>query len=114
MRGEPGQHMVRVLPHRLGDDQRRVGRNLAEDGHAFALAGDEAVAGAGLLVVGADDLVAGLGDGSAERLLHFLLGRPALLVGREPQVAAGDEIDFLTVHRWRMLVCHGALSFGNP
>ena len=62
---------MRVLPDGFGDDERRVGRNLAEDGHAFALAGDEAVAGAGLFVMGADELVAGVGDRAAERLLPF-------------------------------------------
>ena len=88
-----------------------VGRNLAEDFHASRwLRIDEAVAGAGLFVVGADDLVAGVGDRAAERLFHFLLGRPADSVGGEPQVAAGDEVDFVSAAMQR--ACgHGSLSF---
>ena len=40
---QPGQHVVAVLPHRLGDDERRVGRDALEDLDARALAVDEAV-----------------------------------------------------------------------
>ncbi len=93
MRREPGQHVVRILPDGLGHDQRRRGRNLAEDLHAFSLAGDKPVARAGPLMMGSDEIVAGIGDGTRQRLLHFLLGRPADPVRRNPQIAAGDQVD---------------------
>ena len=44
---KPAQHVVRVLPDRLGHDQRRLGVDSAKDLHAFLLRADEAV----LLVV---------------------------------------------------------------
>ena len=51
----------------------------------------------GLLAVGMGPhhlIALGL-DSPGQRFLHFLLRGPALLVGREAQVAAGDEIDLL-------------------
>jgi hypothetical protein len=101
---ETGQHMVRILPDSLGYHEGRLGRNLSENGHPLMLASDKAVAGARLLSVGANDRVACVGDGVAKNFFHFLLGRPALLVRREPQIAAGYQIDVLTIHGRRALV----------
>ena len=44
MRDQAGEDVMAVLPDRLGDDERRVGGNVAEDFHAVLLAVDEAVA----------------------------------------------------------------------
>ena len=46
MSAQPGQHVMAVLPDRLGHDDGRVAVDAREHVHAHALAGDEAVAGA--------------------------------------------------------------------
>ena len=48
MAAQPGEDVMAVLPDRLGDDERRVAVDAREDVHAHALAGDEAVARAGI------------------------------------------------------------------
>src|SRR5262245_41122480 len=102
--------MVRILPHGLGDHQWRGGRNLAKNGHSLALAGNETVAGIRSFLMSADDLVAGLGDGAAERGFHLLLGRPTFLIGREPKIAAGNQVNFLSVPGSGVFVSHGSRS----
>ena len=43
VRDQPAQDVVRILPDRLGDDQRGVGIDAGEDRHALLLGADEAV-----------------------------------------------------------------------
>ena len=56
MADEPGQDVVRVLPHRLGDDDRQVGVDLGEHLEALLLAGDESVTERRVVRVGSLDL----------------------------------------------------------
>ena len=41
--------------------------------------------------MGTQQFVAGVGDGPRQSLFHLVLRRPALLIGRQPQVAAGHQ-----------------------
>ena len=92
MRRQSRQHVMRVLPHGFGDDERRVGIEGAEDIDALALTGDEAVLILRLVRMGAPDDVAFGGHRRAKRRLHGGLRRPADLVGGQTKVAAGDEL----------------------
>jgi hypothetical protein len=94
VRDEAGQHMVRVLPDRLGDDQRRLGIDAGKHLHAFLLGGDETVLQGGLVGMGADQFATEFGDGGRQGLLHGMLGGPADFVGGLAEIAAGDEEDF--------------------
>ena len=63
VRQQAGQHVVRVLPDRLGDDQRGLRVDSGEDLHALGLRADEAVLLIPLVRMGPHDLVAEVGDG---------------------------------------------------
>ena len=105
VREQAVEDVVRVLPDGLGDDQRLVGIDVAEDLHAFLLIADEAVLFVLLVRVAADELVAlGLECGG-EGLLHRGLGGPALLVGGEAEVAVDDELKSL---------CCGVIRLVHP
>ena len=78
---EPGQNVVGVLPHRLGDDDRRLRVDLGEHLEALLLAGDEAVLERRVVGMGALDLDAELRERGRDLLLHRLLRRPARFVG---------------------------------
>ena len=91
MGDKPGKQVMGILPHGLGDDERRLWVESGEYGHALFLRADEAVFLRGLVGVGADEPVAELGDGGGEALLHGALGRPADFVGGVAQIAVGDE-----------------------
>ena len=95
MRGEASENVMRVLPDGLGDDERRVGINVLEDVHAFALRINEAVFGVRIELVRANQFVAFSLERGGERGFHFLLRRPARLVGREAQIATGDELNLV-------------------
>ena len=58
MGGEPGQHVMAVLPDGFDDDQRRIWRDVAEDLHAALLAVDEAVLFDGIVGMAAADFAA--------------------------------------------------------
>ena len=104
---QAGQHVMRVLPDRLGHDQAGLGIDLPEDLHPFLLRADEAVLLVRLVGMRPHQFVAGLGHGARQLGLHLLLGRPALLIGRQPQVAAGDQQDLL------LLTLIGLVMVGN-
>ncbi len=87
---EAVKHVMAVLPDRLGDDQRRGGREGAEHLHALLLAGDEAVAGGFVHRMAAADFKSLGAHGEHHLLLHGVLRGPAHRVRREAQVAAGD------------------------
>ena len=93
VRGQSGQHMMRILPDSLGNDQRRVGIDAAKNLDALALAGDEAVLFLRVVGVGAFDREALRFDRFDEGVFHRLLGGPAGLIRGETQIAAGDELD---------------------
>ena len=95
MREQSVQQVVRILPHRLSDDERGIGIDVAKHLDALLLRADEAVAQLRFVRVGADQSVAKRGDGGRELGLHLGLGGPALLVGGSAQVAVGDELDDL-------------------
>ena len=73
--------MIRILPDRLGHDERRVGRNLAEDFDAILLAVDEAVFLSRVVRMPALDPIALLLDHGGERLFKIHLLFFAGLVG---------------------------------
>ena len=100
---QPRQHVMRVLPDRLRDDQRTVGIDATEHLDAFELAGDEAVALPPFERVRALDLTAFRGKGIGQLPLHVPLGRPAGAVGGGAEVSAGHQLDVLSgFHRERM------------
>jgi hypothetical protein len=102
MGGQSGQHMVRVLPHGLGDDERRIWRDAAEDLNALPLAGDEAVLLLRIIGMGSfDDAALGF-ESCGKGILHGLLRGPAGLIGGKTQIAAGDEVDGLAHGRLRL------------
>ena len=82
---EAREHVMRVLPHRFGDDDRRMRVHArAEDLQAFPLRLDEPVFLVFLVGMRADEFIAGSTDGLGELLFHRLLRGPADLVGAEP------------------------------
>ena len=83
MRRQAGEDVMRILPHRLGHDERRVGVHLAKNFETLALAGDEAVLLLGLERMRAPDAEAFRFQGGPERCLHRDLRRPANLIGGE-------------------------------
>jgi len=92
--------MMRVLPHSLGDDERRVRVNAAKDLDALPLAGDEAVLLFGIVRMRAPRFpTLGL-EGFGERVLHGFLRRPASLVGGKAEIATGDDLDGLGGFGW--------------
>ena len=95
MRGESGEDVMRVLPDGFRNDERRGRVNVFEHFQAFALRINEAVPGRRVVGVRAYDFIALGLDGGAEGVFHCLLRRPANLVGRETQIAAGDELDLI-------------------
>ncbi len=92
MIAQPGQDVVAVLPHGLGDDHGSFPGNALEDLHAHALRPDKAVLLDGIIRVGALEAHPLPGEGGNDALLHRFLSRPADLIGRQTQVAAGDQI----------------------
>ncbi len=113
MAQKPGQHVMRVLPDGLGHDQLGARVDPGEDTHPFLLRADEPVLLVRLVGMGTDELVAGVCHGPPQGLLHLLLGGPADLVGREPQVAAAHEQDLLLLdfrrfgEFWDLIGGHG-------
>ena len=90
---QPGEHVMAVLPDRLGHDQRRLRRDAAEDLEPHALAADEPVPGGGVDVVGAHHLPAVGRERVGEDALQADLGGPARRVRGLAQVARRDEVD---------------------
>ncbi len=97
MRNQAVQKVVRILPDRFGHDQTRGGVDLAKDLHPFPLRTDEPMLFLPLVGVSPDQLVAKTGHRIGQRLLHLVLRRPAVLVGRQAEVPVGDQENlFLT------------------
>ena len=92
MREQPVQQVMRVLPHRLGNDQRRVGRDVFENFHSVFLAVDEAVLFFRIERMAALHRPSLALDGGDDDCFHGGLRRPAFLVRGQTQVAAGDEV----------------------
>ena len=92
MRGESGEDVMRVLPDGFGDNERRIGINALEDIHAFALRINKTVSGVLVILVRADDVIAFRLERGGEGGFHLFLRGPADLIGREAQIAAGDEL----------------------
>jgi hypothetical protein len=91
MADQPVQHVVRVLPDRLGHDQLATGIDPGEDLHPFFLRADEAMFLVLLVRMGAHQPVAACLDRPGQGRFHFLLGGPAFLIRGQAQVAAGDQ-----------------------
>lgn len=90
---ETVKDVVGVLPHRFGDDERGIARDLAKDLHAVLLRIDETVTdGLAKRVCPLERPPLGL-DGAAERALHLPLGSLALPVRRLAQVTVRNEVD---------------------
>ncbi len=92
MRAQAREHMVAVLPHGLGDDERRVDGNGIEHLQAHPLAADEPVTCRRVDVVRPLDGPAKVTHGGGDDPLELDLCGPARCVGRFSEVAAGDEI----------------------
>ena len=88
---QPGQDVMAVLPDGLDHDQRRIGGNLPEDFHAVPLAVDESVPLFGVDWMAAADFAPKPTNPLGYGFFDGFLGRPAELIGRRTQVAAGDE-----------------------
>ena len=80
-----------VLPDGLDDDEGSIRRNLPEDFDAVPLAIDESVPLVRVDWVAAADFVPSLRTRLGYGFFDGVLGRPAELIGRRTQVAAGDE-----------------------
>ena len=92
---QPRQHVMRILPDRLGDDERRLRIDRSKDFDPLALRRNETVPNVFLVRMRPHDLEAGGRDRSAKALFHFQLRRPALLICRQPQISASDELNLL-------------------
>ena len=90
MVNQTGKHVVRVLPHRLGNNQRCAGIDSGENSHAFFLRTDEAMALRRLEGVRPHKPATVFAYHGTELLFHRLLGGPARFVGAGTQVATGD------------------------
>ena len=82
-----------VLPDRFRDDQRRVPGDVPEHFHAVFLAVDEPVPLFRVERMRALDVAARAFDGRDDLRLHGGLRLLAFLVGGEPQVSVGDEVN---------------------
>lgn len=83
--------MVRVLPDRLGHDQRRFRVDLGKYLHAFLLRTDETVLYLGFIRMSPNQFVAEGSDGLGQFPLHRFLSGPTSLIRRLPEVTVGDE-----------------------
>ena len=83
--------MVRILPDTFRHDQRRIRVQLAKNFDPHFLRINEAMLFDAVERVGANHLPAFRFQRGAERLFHFVLFRPAVLVGGRAKVATGDE-----------------------
>ena len=88
---EPGEHVIGVLPDRLGHHQRHARLDAREHVEPLAGAGDEAVASRPGRSMAPLERPAGPGERRDEVSLHGFLGRPANAVGLLAEVAAGNE-----------------------
>ncbi len=89
-----GKDVVAVLPYGLSDNDRRVGMDLQENVHAHALIIDEAVPPILAVRVRAAQGKPFGPQGFGELLFHLRLSRPADLICRLAQIAAGDQQHF--------------------
>ena len=105
------QHVMRVLPDGLGNDDRSIGIDaVAEDLHPLLLRLDESVFLVVLVLMGANELIPRRRDGFGQLFFHRLLRRPADLVGAEAQIAVGDELDLFSFQlACRAVRCHAAI-----
>src|ERR1039457_6205295 len=78
--------MMTVLPDSFHHHQRRIRRQSTEYFHSEFLAIDESMLLDGVEGIPATHLAAFLADGIHDGLFGLGLRRPALLVGREPQI----------------------------
>ena len=97
---EARQDVMAVLPHRFGHDHGGVRVHAAKDLDAHLLGINKAVLFLLVVGVGADDGPAFSLQGAGEGRLHLRLFRPALLVGREAQIAAGDKVSLPGFQGW--------------
>ena len=100
MRHESMKQVMGVLPYRFGDNQWCVRIQLGENIHALLLRSNESVSLLFFKSVGSLQLVTTCSHRLSQRLLHFLLRCPAILIGRKTKVTVGNEKD-LFVLRWR-------------
>jgi len=98
---EARQYVMRILPHGLGHDQRRLWIDAFEDLDAFALRGNEAVAQLFLIGMRPHNVAAGRRNRRSKLLFHLLLCRPAHLIRASSQVATGNQRDRV------IRSCHG-------
>ena len=98
MRSEACEDVMRILPHRFGDDQRAIGIKPAKNFESHFLRIDEAVLFLFVVGIGALNFVAFALDGAGKQLLHAGLFRPAFFVGGRPEITAGNEINRFQVH----------------
>lgn len=98
MGGQTGKNMMRILPHSLGNDERRIWINATKDLDAHFLRVDEA------MFLHAIKRMRTLHDAAfrfqrgGEFVLHILLSSPAGLIGSKAEITGGDEVDGL--HGW--------------
>jgi len=91
--GETVQDVVTVLPDGLGDNERRLRRQPAEDFHAVLLAVDEAVPLFGVEGVGPFHGPAELLQRGTDLLFHRHLGGLAVAVCGNAKVSVGKEVN---------------------
>ena len=116
VRDQAVQHMVAVLPDRLGHDEGRVGMNMFEDSHALFLRADKAVSLIWLVGMPAADSPSLALNRGSDGFFHGLLCGPTHLIGGQAQVPIGDEHDLVFSRcfgfgEFGKCVCHNTLLF---
>ena len=111
MRGQPGQHVVGILPDRFRHNERGFWVKLSEHFHAFPLGSDEPVLEMTLVGVTPNHAIALGLDGCGQRAFHGLLGRPAHLVGRQAKIATGNQQHGFGAHGPGIGSCRTTLGF---
>src|SRR5215468_9255089 len=103
------EQVMAVLPDTLGDDERRVGVELAKHLHPHFLGVNEAMLLPWVVRVSADDLPTFRLQRRGEDSFHFRLFGPALLIGGETKIAVGHQVNV-----FRFQWCSGFHNQSGP
>jgi len=89
------QQMVRILPYRFGNNQRRIGMDFVKNLHPLFLRADKSMLFSRVVFVSAIQLIPFSLDSFRQPAFHRFLCLPAGLVDGKSQITAGDQGDFV-------------------